>query len=82
MDESFLKEHVDRCRSLADISSDPLIKKRLLALASQYDGKLPGRRWMESSRLTVAAVHCPVRPRTEGEKVMLRKSEFGLGWRN
>jgi hypothetical protein len=42
MDESFLKEHVDRCRSLADISTDPFIKKRLLALASQYEGKLQG----------------------------------------
>ena len=42
MDESFLKEHISRCKSLADISTDPFIKKRLLALAAQYEGKLQG----------------------------------------
>ena len=42
MDESFLKEHIDRCKSLAEISNDPFIKKRLLALAAQYEGKLQG----------------------------------------
>ncbi len=43
MDESFLKEHVARCRSLAGISNDPFIKKRLLALASRYEDNMNGR---------------------------------------
>ena len=32
LDESFLKEHIGRCKTLADISTDPFVKKRLLAL--------------------------------------------------
>jgi hypothetical protein len=42
MDESFLKEHIGRCKSLADISTSPFIKRRLLALAAQYEAKLQG----------------------------------------
>ena len=36
MDSSFLKQQADRCRSLAE-KADPFIKRRLLALASDYD---------------------------------------------
>jgi hypothetical protein len=39
MDNSFLKEQADRCRSLAEIA-DPFIKKRLLDLAVHYDNRL------------------------------------------
>ena len=42
MDDSFLKEHIGRCKSLADISTDPFVKKRLLGLAAQYEDKLQG----------------------------------------
>ena len=43
MDESFLREHTARCRQLADISTDPFIKKRLLDLADRYDDRLLGK---------------------------------------
>jgi hypothetical protein len=37
MDNSFLKEHAARCRSLAD-KADQFTKRRLLDLASRYEG--------------------------------------------
>jgi hypothetical protein len=40
MDESFLKEHLARCRSLADKAIDPFIKSRLLDLAARYEHRL------------------------------------------
>ena len=40
MDKSFLRKHTARCRSLADISNSPFIKKRLLDLAERYEGML------------------------------------------
>ena len=42
MDKSFLRKHTARCRSLADFSNDPFIKKRLLDLAERYEGMLLG----------------------------------------
>jgi hypothetical protein len=39
MDNSFLKEQADRCRSLAEIA-DQFTKRRLLDLAEQYDSRL------------------------------------------
>jgi hypothetical protein len=42
MDESFLKEHAARCRSLAD-KADEFTKRRLLDLASRYENRLRGR---------------------------------------
>jgi hypothetical protein len=38
MDSSFLKAHAARCRSLAEIA-DEFTKKRLLDLATRYDGE-------------------------------------------
>jgi hypothetical protein len=43
MDKSFLRKHTARCRSLADFSNDPFIKKRLLDLADRYEGMLLGK---------------------------------------
>jgi hypothetical protein len=42
MDESFLKEHAARCRSLAD-KADEFTKRRLLDLASRYENRLRGQ---------------------------------------
>ena len=42
MDESFLKEHAARCRSLAD-NADEFTKRRLLDLASRYENRLRGQ---------------------------------------
>ena len=39
MDNSFLKAHAERCRSLADMA-DEFTKRRLLDLADMYDRKL------------------------------------------
>jgi hypothetical protein len=39
MDDSFLKEQADRCRSLAKIA-DQFTKRRLLDLAEKYDSEL------------------------------------------
>jgi hypothetical protein len=39
MEESFLKEHAARCRSLA-ADADNFTKKRLLALAERYEKML------------------------------------------
>jgi len=39
MDESFLKEHAARCRSLAN-KADEFTKRRLLDLASRYENRL------------------------------------------
>jgi hypothetical protein len=39
MDNSFLKQHAARCRSLAD-KADEFTKRRLLDLAAKYDLKL------------------------------------------
>jgi hypothetical protein len=39
MDNSFLKEQADRCRSLAEIA-DQFTKRRLLDLAEKYDSQL------------------------------------------
>jgi hypothetical protein len=39
MDSSFIKEHADRCRRLAE-NADPFIKKRLLDLAASYEHRL------------------------------------------
>jgi hypothetical protein len=39
MDNSFLKEHAARCRSLAD-KADEFTKRRLLDLAAKYDDRL------------------------------------------
>jgi hypothetical protein len=39
MDSSFLKEHAERCRSLAAIA-DEFTKRRLLDLAARYDREL------------------------------------------
>lgn len=47
MDESFLKEHLARCRGLADKAIDPFIKSRLLDLAAKYEDRL-----LKSSRAT------------------------------
>lgn len=47
MDESFLKEHMTRCRGLADKAIDPFIKSRLLDLAAKYEDRL-----LKSSRAT------------------------------
>jgi hypothetical protein len=43
VDEKFLKEHTARCRSLADVSNDPFIKRRLLDLGAKYEDRLQGR---------------------------------------
>jgi hypothetical protein len=40
VDESFLKEHLVRCRGLADTAIDPFIKSRLLDLAARYEDRL------------------------------------------
>jgi hypothetical protein len=44
MDDSVLKEHAARCRSLAD-KADEFTKRRLLDLAARYDSRmsLPSR---------------------------------------
>ena len=42
MDESFLKEHAARCRSLAN-KADEFTKRRLLDLASRYENRLRGQ---------------------------------------
>ena len=47
MDESFLKEHLARCRALADNAVDPFTKSRLLDLAAKYEDRL-----LKSSRAT------------------------------
>jgi hypothetical protein len=39
MDNSFLKEHAARCRSLADKAAE-FTKRRLLDLAAKYDDRL------------------------------------------
>jgi hypothetical protein len=39
MDNSFLKEQADRCRSLAE-KADKFTKRRLLDLAAKYDQRL------------------------------------------
>jgi hypothetical protein len=39
MDNSFLKEHAERCRRLAE-NADPFIKTRLLDLAGKYEVRL------------------------------------------
>lgn len=39
MDSSFLKVHAARCRSLAEIA-DEFTKRRLLDLATRYDGEM------------------------------------------
>ena len=38
MDNSFLKQQADRCRSLAE-NADPFIKRRLMDLATRYDAR-------------------------------------------
>lgn len=42
MDNTFLREHVARCRSLAD-KADQFTKKRLLDLAAKYESTLVRR---------------------------------------
>jgi hypothetical protein len=39
MDSSFIKEHADRCRRLAE-KADPFTKRRLLDLAAKYEDRL------------------------------------------
>ena len=39
MDDSILKEHAERCRSLAD-KADEFTKRRLLDLAARYDSRM------------------------------------------
>jgi hypothetical protein len=39
VDNSFIKDQADRCRSLAE-NADPFIKRRLLDLAEKYDDRL------------------------------------------
>jgi hypothetical protein len=39
MDDSVLKEHAARCRSLAD-KADEFTKRRLLDLAARYDSRM------------------------------------------
>jgi hypothetical protein len=39
MDDSVLKEHAARCRSLAD-KADEFTKRRLLDLAASYDSRM------------------------------------------
>ena len=39
MDDSVLKEHAARCRSLAD-KADEFTKRRLLDLAAMYDSRM------------------------------------------
>jgi hypothetical protein len=39
MDDSILKEHAARCRSLAE-KADEITKKRLLDLAASYDSRM------------------------------------------
>jgi hypothetical protein len=47
VDESFLKEHLARCRGLANNVIDPCIKSRLLDLAARYEDRL-----LKTSRAT------------------------------
>ena len=60
MDESFLKEHAARCRSLAD-KADEFTKRRLLDLASRYENRLRGQA-SRASRLTKLQYDLPDAP--------------------
>jgi hypothetical protein len=53
MDDSVLKEHAARCRSLAD-KADEFTKRRLLDLAAKYDDRL-GRPSRASRTLGIPA---------------------------
>jgi hypothetical protein len=60
MDNSFLKEHAARCRSLAG-NADEFTKRRLLDLAAKYDDRLlsqPSR----ASRVIKLPVNLPHAP--------------------
>jgi hypothetical protein len=50
MDETFLREHAARCRSLAD-NADPFTKGRLLDLAAKYDERLLQGQLSRASRV-------------------------------
>jgi hypothetical protein len=52
MDESFLKEHLARCRNLADKASDEFTKRRLMDLAANYENRL-----LKTSRATRLIKH-------------------------
>ena len=56
MDDSVLREHAARCRSLAD-KADEFTKRRLLDLAAIYDSKMswPSR----ASSVSAAGVNLP-----------------------
>ncbi len=60
MDESFLKEHAARCRSLAD-KADEFTKRRLLDLASRYENRLRGQA-LRASRLIKLPYDLPDAP--------------------
>jgi len=60
MDESFLKEHAARCRSLAD-KADEFTKRRLLDLASRYENRLQGQA-SRASRVIKLPYYLPESP--------------------
>ena len=57
MDNSFLKEHAERCRSLA-ATADEFTKRRLLDLADMYDLQLS--RALRASSFMRSPVNLPV----------------------
>jgi hypothetical protein len=50
MDETFLKEQAERCRSLAD-KADEFTRRRLLDLAASYDKRLLQGQLSRASRV-------------------------------
>jgi hypothetical protein len=65
MDTNFLKEQLERCRSLAD-KADMFTRKRLLALAEQYESRLGNP--SAATRILRSPWNLPVPPERERRK--------------
>jgi hypothetical protein len=63
MDENFLKEQAERCRSLAE-SADKFTKIRLLNLAAHYDARLGRPSLAARALLVTPAVNADDRTNT------------------
>jgi len=60
MDSELIKQYAANCRSLAE-KADPFIKRRLLALADRYEGRLSQVVLPIGRHELGAAQACPVR---------------------
>src|SRR4030081_802807 len=75
MDNSFLREHAARCRSLAD-KADEFTKRRLLNLAARYDDRLLSQT-SRASRIIKLPANLPDAPSELHRTTQIASSQAG-----